>query len=41
MKIKLLLVDDERDFVDALAERLEMRDLKSARPSTGTRRLPR
>jgi two-component system, OmpR family, response regulator CpxR len=26
MKIRLLLVDDERDFVDVLAERLEARD---------------
>jgi two-component system, OmpR family, response regulator CpxR len=28
MKIKVLLVDDEKDFVDALAERLEMRDFE-------------
>lgn len=26
--IKILLVDDEKDFVDTLAERLEMRDFK-------------
>jgi len=28
-KFKLLLVDDEQEFVQALAERLEMRDLES------------
>jgi DNA-binding NtrC family response regulator len=28
MKIKVLLVDDEREFVDALAERLEIRDFE-------------
>ena len=28
MKIKVLLVDDEKDFVDALAERLEIRDFE-------------
>ena len=26
MKIKLLLVDDEKDFIESLAERLELRD---------------
>ncbi|MFZ5570089.1 MAG: response regulator [Thermodesulfobacteriota bacterium] len=28
MKIKVLLVDDEQEFVDALAERLEVRDFE-------------
>ena len=28
MKIKVLLVDDEREFVEALAERLEIRDFE-------------
>ena len=28
MKIKVLLVDDEKDFVEALAERLEIRDFE-------------
>ena len=28
-KIKILLVDDEKDFVQALADRMKMRDLKS------------
>ena len=28
MKIKVLLVDDEKEFVDALAERLEIRDFE-------------
>ena len=27
MKIKVLLVDDEKDFVDTLAQRLELRDI--------------
>mgnify|MGYP001819171019 CR=1 FL=1 len=26
MKIKILLVDDEKDFVETLAERLQLRD---------------
>ena len=26
MKISVLLVDDEKDFVESLAERLELRD---------------
>ena len=26
MKIKLLLVDDEKDFIESLAERLQLRD---------------
>ena len=32
MKIKLLLVDDEKDFIESLAERLQLRDfdVKSA-----------
>ncbi len=28
MKIKVLLVDDEKEFVDTLAERLEIRDFE-------------
>jgi DNA-binding NtrC family response regulator len=28
MKIKILLVDDEKDFVETLAERLELRDFE-------------
>jgi len=28
-EMKLLLVDDEEEFVKALSERMEMRDLKS------------
>ena len=35
MKIKVLLVDDERDFVDALAERLEMRDFEISKAFNG------
>lgn len=31
MKIRVVLVDDEREFVDALAERLEMRDFEVSR----------
>jgi two-component system response regulator CpxR len=31
MKIKVLLVDDEKEFVDALAERLEIRDFQVAK----------
>jgi two-component system, OmpR family, response regulator CpxR len=31
MKIKVLLVDDEKEFLDALAERLEMRDFEVTR----------
>ncbi len=30
MKISVLLVDDEKDFVETLAERLQLRDLKVA-----------
>jgi DNA-binding response OmpR family regulator len=35
MKIKVLLVDDEKDFVEALAERLEMRDFEITRAFSG------
>jgi two-component system, OmpR family, response regulator CpxR len=35
MKIKVLLVDDEKEFVDALAERLELRDFEVAKAFDG------
>jgi len=35
MKIKVLLVDDEKEFVDALAERLEIRDFEIAKAFDG------
>jgi two-component system, OmpR family, response regulator CpxR len=35
MKIKVLLVDDEKEFVDTLAERLEVRDFEVTRAYTG------
>jgi two-component system, OmpR family, response regulator CpxR len=35
MKIKVLLVDDEKDFVDTLAERLEVRDFEVTRAYNG------
>ena len=35
MKIRVLLVDDETDFVDALAERLEARGFQVAKASNG------
>jgi two-component system, OmpR family, response regulator CpxR len=35
MKIKVLLVDDEREFVEALAERLELRDFVVAKAFDG------
>jgi two-component system, OmpR family, response regulator CpxR len=41
MKIKVLLVDDEREFVDALAERLEIRDFEIAKAFDGEEALAR
>ncbi|MCU0588282.1 MAG: response regulator [Syntrophobacteraceae bacterium] len=35
MKIKILLVDDEREFTDVLAERLETRDFEVAKAFSG------
>ena len=35
MSIKVLLVDDEKDFIESLAERLELRDLNVATASNG------
>ncbi|HAA05017.1 MAG TPA: two-component system response regulator [Syntrophobacteraceae bacterium] len=35
MKIKVLLVDDEKEFVDALAERLELRDFEISKAFDG------
>jgi DNA-binding response OmpR family regulator len=35
MKIKVLLVDDEKEFVDALSERLELRDFEVAKAFGG------
>ena len=35
MSIKVLLVDDEKDFIESLAERLELRDFKVATASNG------
>ena len=35
MKIRVLLVDDEEDFVDALSQRLEMRDFAVATACNG------
>jgi DNA-binding response OmpR family regulator len=35
MKIKVLLVDDEKEFVDALAERLEIRDFEVTKAYDG------
>lgn len=35
MKIKVLLVDDENEFVDVLAERLEARDFEVAKAYSG------
>ncbi|MCA1794848.1 MAG: hypothetical protein LC660_13450 [Desulfobacteraceae bacterium] len=32
MPLKILLVDDEQEFVQTLAERLQMRDMDSTRP---------
>jgi len=36
MKIKVLLVDDEKDFIESLAERLELRDFKVSTALNGT-----
>lgn len=41
MKIKVLLVDDEREFVDTLAQRLEMREFEVARSFSGDEALER
>jgi two-component system response regulator CpxR len=41
MKIKVLLVDDEKEFLDALAERLEMRDFEVTRAYDGDEALGR
>lgn len=35
MKIKVLLVDDEREFTDTLAERLEIRDFEVVKAFSG------
>ncbi len=35
MKIRVMLVDDEKDFIDVLAERLEARDFTTARAYGG------
>ena len=36
MKIRVLLVDDEKDFVESLAERLELRDFNVSTALNGT-----
>jgi DNA-binding NtrC family response regulator len=36
MKIKVLLVDDEKDFIESLAERLELRDFNVSTALNGT-----
>ena len=41
MKIRVLLVDDEKDFVDALAERLEIRDFEVTKAFDGDEALDR
>jgi DNA-binding response OmpR family regulator len=41
MKIKVLLVDDEREFVDALAERLAIRDFEVTTAFDGDEALDR
>jgi DNA-binding response OmpR family regulator len=41
MKIKVLLVDDEKEFVDALAERLEIRDFEVTKAFDGDEALDR
>lgn len=41
MKIKVLLVDDEREFVEALAERLELRDFEVSTAFSGDEALER
>ena len=35
MKIRVLLVDDEKDFIDVLAERLEARDFTTSKAGSG------
>ena len=35
MKIRVLLVDDEKDFIDVLAERLEARDFTTSKAYSG------
>jgi two-component system response regulator CpxR len=35
MKIRVLLVDDEKDFIDVLAERLEARDFTASKAYSG------
>lgn len=35
MKIKVMLVDDEKEFIDTLAERLEVRDFEVSRAYSG------
>ena len=39
MKIRVLLVDDEEDFVDALSQRLEMRDFAVGKACNGAEAL--
>ena len=39
MKIKLLLVDDEKDFVESLAERLQLKDFNVSTALNGTEAL--
>jgi DNA-binding response OmpR family regulator len=41
MKIKVLLVDDEKDFLEALAERLEIRDFDVTKAFDGDEALDR
>ncbi len=41
MKIKVLLVDDEKEFVDALAERLAIRDFEVTKAFAGDEALDR
>lgn len=39
MKIRVLLVDDEKDFIDVLAERLESRDFITSKAYSGNEAL--
>jgi two-component system response regulator CpxR len=41
MKIRVLLVDDEKDFIDVLAERLEARDFAASKAYSGDEALGR
>jgi two-component system, OmpR family, response regulator CpxR len=41
MKIKVLLVDDEKEFVEALAERLELRDFEVSKAFGGEEAIDR